>query len=70
MLIDIELPPDDFESRIAWGGERYADLADGTLPLESKPVMVAIVLGWADLGPDWQREQFRNLAGRIASLGD
>jgi hypothetical protein len=68
VLIDIELPENDFESRMTWGGERYADLADGTLPISTKAFVVAVVLGWADLGPEWEREQYRSLAKRISQL--
>lgn len=57
-IFDLELPADtEPETRIAWAGERVADIADGTI---DNPHIVAflqsLIGGWLDVSDGHERE--------------
>jgi hypothetical protein len=56
--------------RIEWAGERLADMAEGSLDRDTAILIVTLVLGWADLGTEHERNQYRALAGQLQSLLD
>jgi hypothetical protein len=60
----------DTAVRIEWAGNRIADLAEGLLSRDTAILIVTLVLGWADLGTEHERNQYRTLAGQMQSLLD
>jgi hypothetical protein len=56
--------------RIEWTGERIADMSEGLLSRDTAILIVALVMGWADLGSEHERNQYRSLAGQMQSLVD
>lgn len=67
---DLELPSDpSFATRLAWAGERYSDLAEGTMPAHVGWFVWQMVVGWTDIGHTSDEcRQLHALAGQIADL--
>ena len=58
----------DCATRIEWAGERLADLADGTLPMDAAHILVAYLMGWADISTEDEMRQYFTIAGRIDAM--
>lgn len=69
-IIDLPLPASrNYSTRIEWAGDRYADIADGTIADREVAWLVwNIVQGWSDLGTQEERDGYRRMAGQIAQL--
>lgn len=68
---DIEMPEDSAcATRVAWAGERFADLASGELGIEQGWFIWGLIVGWTDtpyVKVDDER-QYNALARQIETL--
>jgi hypothetical protein len=52
----------DVNVRIAWAGERFADLIEGQYTVEEGWYIWNMIVGWSDLCSEHDRYQYNNMA--------
>jgi hypothetical protein len=63
MNFDIELPENtNPETRIAWAGERFADLVVGNIQPEVGWFVWGVIVGWTDSSPPDETRQYLELS--------
>lgn len=70
MLIDqVQFPESsDMATRLEWAGERAWDVAEGLVSRDVAALIVMTIIGWADLGTEAERANYRRMAAQIDSL--
>ena len=67
--LDLEFPSDSsLATRIAWAGERIADLAEGLLSADVGWFVWNIVVGWSDLATTEEKRQYLAIARVVGEL--
>jgi hypothetical protein len=59
----------DLRTRLAWAGERFADLADGTIDVDTGAYIWGMIIGWTDLNcTEEEKRQFNAIGGAFQTL--
>jgi hypothetical protein len=67
--LDLEFPSDNsLATRIAWAGERIADISEGLLSADVGWFVWNIVVGWSDLATTEEKRQYLAIARVVGEL--
>lgn len=62
--------PAGARARVEWANEKLWDFAEGLLSRNALRVLAGVALGWADLGTDHEKTQYRTLARKARELAE
>lgn len=67
--LDLEFPSDNsLVTRIAWAGERIADISEGLLSADVGWFVWNMVVGWSDLATTEEKRQYLAVARIVGEL--